>query len=64
MATSLGVEEAHPIMPPRKVRRSRSAPQDVEGNHSLEPSHNNVETSIPEVTIAHLIKAMKDLKEN
>ena len=51
-------------MAPRKVRRSRSAPQDVEGDHSPEPSHNNVGTPILEVTIAHLIEAMKDLQEN
>ena len=51
-------------MPPRRARRNQSAPNDVEGTHSPEPSPNNLGMPISKITMATVVEAIKELQAN
>ena len=59
-----GTKVAGSKMPPQRARRRRSAPNDVEGYHFLEPRSNNTKASIPKNTMTTMIEAIKELHVN
>ena len=51
-------------MLPWRARRTSNALNDIEGNYSLELSHNNIKAPIPEITVAMVIEYIKELQAN